>query len=149
MFIENTSTIPLIKIDWQGQIEHSLILPFNLLTPVRGAISREQLPGCQDQIVSEAFQPLMGEPSLWNMSLRLRPRLRLRCFNPSWESRPSGTWHCSDPRSGSYLVSTPHGRAVPLELTDPDGKNVWHDLFQPLMGEPSLWNMIVECLKCL
>ena len=58
----------------------------------------------------------MGEPSLWNMIAVLH-----------------------EEGSGSY-VSTPHGRAVPLE---PD--NITYGIpsdyeFQPLMGEPSLWN---------
>ncbi len=160
----------------------------------------------------------MGEPSLWNVygpnDISLNGEL---CFNPSWESRPCGT-HPHDPTSRPELsgfnpswesrpcgtnlitfppeipprVSTPHGRAVPVELlhaivnaprgvgfnpswesrpcgtsdvesTDgnltvsfnpswesrPCGTNHWNDshsypyfLFQPLMGEPSLWNLL-------
>ena len=38
-------------------------------------------------------------------------------FNPSWESRPSGTRRIGFVTHGwCWLVSTPHGRAVPLEL---------------------------------
>ena len=43
----------------------------------------------------------------------------LDCFNPSWESRPSGTIG-SDPGDNLRVsVSTPHGRAVPLEPIAP------------------------------
>ena len=36
-------------------------------------------------------------------------------FNPSWESRPSGTEKLVSLISANTVVSTPHGRAVPLE----------------------------------
>ena len=134
------------------------------------------------------FQPLMGEPSLWNGSMLVatgvltvsfnpswesRPSgtwvqtpiaLNISCFNPSWESRPSGTTATATRTPSPTLVSTPHGRAVPLERSNmskrifalfcfnpswesrPSGTGTapvglhgcqW---FQPLMGEPSLWN---------
>ena len=37
------------------------------------------------------FQPLMGEPSLWNKALYEAAVALASSFNPSWESRPSGT----------------------------------------------------------
>ncbi len=61
-------------------------------------------------------------------------------FNPSWESRPSGTVSKKFVASLARFVSTPHGRAVPLE--PPQGCEAVDItvVFQPLMGEPSLWN---------
>ena len=62
----------------------------------------------------------MGEPSLWNdgVVIGLAPVFG---FNPSWESRPSGT----------QFVTASAGQHV--------------SLFQPLMGEPSLWNSKRTC----
>ena len=61
------------------------------------------------------FQPLMGEPSLWNrVSMAQRALVEIG-FNPSWESRPSGTQSVVVCNPSQRRVSTPHGRAVPLE----------------------------------
>ena len=46
--------------------------------------------GSQDYLAKK-FQPLMGEPSLWNIALYAIWSFVVPCFNPSWESRPSGT----------------------------------------------------------
>ena len=62
------------------------------------------------------FQPLMGEPSLWNTVCN--------CIS----------------RATRVFVSTPHGRAVPLELQEDVMGLTPQETFQPLMGEPSLWN---------
>ncbi len=130
----------------------------------------------------------MGEPSLWNPALFQGCGWREFGFNPSWESRPSGTcaqtgfksfstsfnpsWESRPSGTLPFMtamltpapVSTPHGRAVPLELlrclelltrvirfnpsweSRPSGTTECASpspddhLFQPLMGEPSLWN---------
>ena len=66
--------------------------------------------------VPSRFQPLMGEPSLWNRELRANPEILPKCFNPSWESRPSGTSLHRSTHSSFGFVSTPHGTARPLEL---------------------------------
>ena len=63
----------------------------------------------------------------------------IKCFNPSWESRPSGTLMAMCQKGRCDVVSTPHGRAVPLEPIM-DALLYTVALFQPLMGEPSLWN---------
>ncbi len=63
-----------------------------------------------------AFQPLMGEPSLWNEVANYVYDPSHAGFNPSWESRPCGT-------------ETMMGMVTRTS-----------SLFQPLMGEPSLWN---------
>ncbi len=64
-------------------------------------------------------------------------------FNPSWESRPSGTADLKNTGELAWFVSTPHGRAVPLELKANTAAAVGCSSFQPLMGEPSLWNTSV------
>ena len=109
----------------------------------------------------------MGEPSLWNLIALAVSGLALAGFNPSWESRPSGTRRLVKWVLITVVVSTPHGRAVPLELfaekslvvgrgfvSTPHGRAVplepefepsWPPalpVFQPLMGEPSLWNLL-------
>ena len=77
-------------------------------------------------------------------------RVRKR-FNPSWESRPSGTpgvaLLATVPKMFQPLMGEPslwnidlHGDTTPL---------LW---FQPLMGEPSLWNRgipLVEIIRGL
>ncbi len=86
------------------------------------------------------FQPLMGEPSLWNESVQLLARVGLCCFNPSWESRPCGTSRkCQE-------LKLPFGFNPSWE-SRPCGTCRFKLLrvsvisrFQPLMGEPSLWN---------
>ena len=86
----------------------------------------------------------MGEPSLWNMRSTILTVPSHSSFNPSWESRPSGTEGVDQNRVERGFVSTPHGRAVPLELVKCQipylGGNI---MFQPLMGEPSLWNLVI------
>ena len=61
----------------------------------------------------------MGEPSLWNEAAEEELFDLEASFNPSWESRPSGT------------------KLYP--------KVTWLAAeFQPLMGEPSLWNSSLQ-----
>ena len=72
--------------------------------------------GDDEEKPDETFQPLMGEPSLWNDRWRVHWTPCRFGFNPSWESRPSGTGQLH--RSHQVIEAT----------------------FQPLMGEPSLWN---------
>ena len=85
----------------------------------------------------------MGEPSLWNESLKVRQS----DLSP-WVSTPHGRavpLELNERQGMGHVraeVSTPHGRAVPLELAiSADALTVSTNGFQPLMGEPSLWNV--------
>ncbi len=50
-------------------------------------------------------------------------------------------------KSLALQVSTPHGRAVPLEQFGTGKYGRTCNWFQPLMGEPSLWNGGAPVLK--
>ena len=120
-------------------------------TPHGRAVPLELVPVQLQRLRPCWFQPLMGEPSLWNYGWRLQRRnyrsvstphgravplepskpLKVdmpapQRFNPSWESRPSGTKAKQQPSVPAHLVSTPPGRAVPLELSPKPHSSVFH-----------------------
>ena len=83
-----------------------------------------------DTVYCRAFQPLMGEPSLWNHIVpdyfgdneRFQPLM----------GEPS-LWNLKQPLIPlpNPLVSTPHGRAVPLELGHRPVVGFWLVGFNP------------------
>ena len=109
-------------------------------TPHGRAVPLEQGRRVQTRCNHVEFQPLMGEPSLWNGKCAWVWGYGPSRFNPSWESRPSGTYFQIPKTDAELKVSTPHGRAVPLEPSVLNTGKETEVKFQPLMGEPSLWN---------
>ena len=118
-------------------------------------------------VMGEGFQPLMGEPSLWNILTFEADAEEVKGFNPSWESRPSGTLMSARRRRHLQLrfnpswESRPSGTQLapwvwcrlcgfnPSWESRPSGTvtecppRAVRMVFQPLMGEPSLWNQAV------
>ncbi len=84
-------------------------------TPHGRAVPVERRVLLIPQEADETFQPLMGEPSLWNPMPPAQVAQQPPMFQPLMGEPSLWNLAIAFRHPESRLVSTPHGRAVPVE----------------------------------